>query len=86
MSTKGERNWSAVISIATEHAGLKPHFAQLEDRLYACLSEIDDPRRVRDFLVKLRSHLTRERTVLRIERTIGGRASRSAPGSRKRRS
>lgn len=73
-----------MISIATEHAGLRPHFRQLEDRLYACLSEIDDATAVRDFLIDLRDYLTKERIALRVARTIDGRVTRSAPGSQKR--
>lgn len=45
-----ERPWTATIVCSSEHAGLKPEFKRLEDALYGCLSEIDDPVHVRDWL------------------------------------
>lgn len=65
MSPRRDRPWTAHIVMATEHAGLKPYFQKLEDALYGCLSELDDPRHVRDFLTDTTSHLRWERGRIR---------------------
>lgn len=70
MSTEGERNWSAVISIATEHAGLRPHFKRLEDALYGALSELDDANQVVAFITVLRAHLAERRQTLHRLRSL----------------
>lgn len=84
MSTR-ERGWTAIVSIASSHAGLNPHFKALEDALYACLSEIDDPRSVRAWLEDTVRVLRGERLRLIALRHAVGRPSPSARALRKRR-
>lgn len=81
MSTRA-REWQAIVSIATNHAGLKPHFKALEDALYACLSEMDDPRTVRQWLEDTVRELHGERLRLIAVRQAVGRPSPSARARR----
>lgn len=46
MASRGERNWTAHLAISSEHAGLKPHFKQLEAAMYHALAVIDEPQDV----------------------------------------
>lgn len=78
MSTSSDRPWRCTITIASEHAGLKPYFAALENSLYACLSEIDDPRQVRDFIEELVAQLQLERGRLRRLRSLNRDGKRGA--------
>lgn len=49
-----ERNWTAHLVISSEHAGLKPYFKALEDEMYRVLARVDDPRKIREYLMYLR--------------------------------
>lgn len=50
MKTPVERNWTAQIVIASDHAGLKPYFKALENEILRVLARVDDPRLVRQYL------------------------------------
>lgn len=54
MATEVQRNWTAHLVIACEHAGLRPYFQGLQDEMYHALARIDDPRKVVDYLRWLR--------------------------------
>lgn len=54
MDSSGERKWTAHVVIASEHAGLRPHFKQLEAEIYRVLARCDDPRAVMHYLSALR--------------------------------
>ena len=53
MAIASERNWTAHVVIASDHAGLKPQFKRLEAEIYRVLARLDDPRQVRRYLTKL---------------------------------
>jgi hypothetical protein len=54
MTTRAERNWTAQIVIASDHAGLKPEFRALENEMYKALSRVDEPREVKHYLMAMR--------------------------------
>lgn len=54
MATKWQRNWTAQIVIASEHAGLRPIFKRLENELYHALAHMDEPTQVREYIMALR--------------------------------
>lgn len=54
MATETERNWTAHLVIASEHAGLNRLFKLLEDEMVHALARIDDPRQVREYIAALR--------------------------------
>ena len=54
MANRAERNWTAHVVIASEHAGLKPYFKSLEAEIYRVLARVDDPWVVRRYLNWLR--------------------------------
>ena len=54
MKTGGDRTWTAHVVIASEHAGLRPHFADLENEMLRVLARLDDPRDVREYLRALK--------------------------------
>ena len=55
MATQRERNWTANIVIASDHAGLKPEFLRLQTAIYHALARIDDARDVALYLRYLRA-------------------------------
>lgn len=59
MATAVERNWTAQVVIASDHAGLKPHFKALEGEILHVLARVDDPRDVKRYLADLREHSKR---------------------------
>jgi hypothetical protein len=50
MATESERTWTAHIVISCEHAGLRPHFQELEYEIRHVLARVDDPRKVEDYV------------------------------------
>jgi hypothetical protein len=50
MATEVERNWTAHVVIACEHAGLRPYFKALEAEMLHALARVDDPRDVVEYL------------------------------------
>jgi len=62
-----ERDWTASIVISSEHAGLRPHFKQLEAELLHALANIDDPRMVAKYLDSL---LTTSRVWVRARQAM----------------
>lgn len=54
MATETERNWTAQIVVASDHAGLKPVFREFEGELLHVLARVDDPRDVVRYLKVLR--------------------------------
>ena len=54
MATEAERNWTAHLVIASEHAGLSPAFKMLENEIRRVLARVDEPRQVMDYLIELR--------------------------------
>lgn len=54
MTTEVERNWTAQVVLASDHAGLKPEFERLQAEMYHVLARIDDPQKVRRYLETLR--------------------------------
>lgn len=54
MATETERNWTAHVVIASEHAGLNRLFKLLEHEVVHALARIDDPRQVREYITALR--------------------------------
>jgi hypothetical protein len=53
MATAAERNWTAHVVIASGHAGLAPHFKEMESEMYRVLARVDDPLDVREYLVAM---------------------------------
>jgi hypothetical protein len=47
MDTSAERNWTATLVIASDHAGLCKEFKVFENEMYRVLARTDDPRMVR---------------------------------------
>jgi hypothetical protein len=54
MATVKERNWTAQVVIASQHAGLRPHFKNMEAEVLRVLARVDDPRDVMEYLSLLR--------------------------------
>jgi hypothetical protein len=54
MAIEVERNWTAQIVIASDHAGLKPVFRAFEGEMFRVLARVDDPRAVVRYLKVLR--------------------------------
>ena len=42
-----ERNWTANVVIASDHAGLRKYFDGLQAEMYRVLARVDDPRALR---------------------------------------
>lgn len=55
MATEVQRNWTAQIVIASDHAGLRPEFKSLENEMFRVLARVDDPREVMRYLRQLRA-------------------------------
>lgn len=53
MATEVERNWTAQIVVASDHAGLRPYFKALEAEIYRVLARVDEPRLVAKYLDSL---------------------------------
>jgi hypothetical protein len=49
-----ERNWTAQVVIASDHAGLRPKFKALEDEILHVLARLDEPRQARKYLIAMR--------------------------------
>jgi hypothetical protein len=54
MATPYERNWTAHLVIASDHAGLRPYFRELETEMLRVLARVDDPREVREYIRALK--------------------------------
>jgi len=46
--------WKATIVLSSDHAGINNELGSLENELLHSLAHIEDPRKVRDFLLHLR--------------------------------
>ena len=47
--------WKAIIGLSSDHAGINQELGWLKNELMRGLSRIDDARKVRDYLIHLRS-------------------------------
>jgi hypothetical protein len=59
MATRPEPQFTASIVISSEHAGLRPHFKDLEHELYRALACCRDSREAKHYLIHIR-HVSRE--------------------------